>query len=265
MYFDATDYIIYEPYRGLHLAYHAKRFCFSKKSRFQKIDIIDNEAYGRMLFLDNNVQHTEYDAHIFREALCGIAKGNGVARILVLGGGSGQTLLSLLESPQTKHVTLVEIDSLVIESCRRYIRGVDRAFADSRVEVVVGDAFKYLHSMNREFDAAIVDFTETPLATESNAKTLKQLYVDIRRKCNGRCSHYVGSAVDLSYNTRLRNTLYRMSKRYLTNTSYCYTFIPSFGAPHIIMHAGYKRKQPQKAGPTCNEVGREATRGNDLA
>ena len=44
-----------------------------------------------MLFLDDNVQHTEYDAHIFSEALCTEVKRNKAARILVLGGGSGQT------------------------------------------------------------------------------------------------------------------------------------------------------------------------------
>jgi spermidine synthase len=85
--FEKSQFIVYQPYLGLHLAYHAKRFCFSGRSKYQKIDVIDNDAYGRMLFLDDNVQHTAYDSMIFNEALCGTAKNDGVSRVLVLGGG----------------------------------------------------------------------------------------------------------------------------------------------------------------------------------
>jgi spermidine synthase len=239
--FEKSEYIVYEPYPGLHLAYHAKRFCFSGRSKYQKIDIIDNEAYGRMLFLDNNVQHTSYDAHIFREALCGTAKRNRVARVLVLGGGSGQTALALIESPSIENVTVVEIDRLVLESCKKYVRGVDRAFKDRRVRTEIGDAFDYLDSTDEKFDAAIIDFTETPFGIRDYAATLKRLYTNVKRKCNGRCSQYIGSAVELAYDRQLRNLVSDVSKRYLSDITYTHTFIPSFGAPHVIMHAGYEK------------------------
>ena len=239
--FSRARYIIYQPYPGLHLAYHSKRFYVSARSKYQKIDIIDNEAYGRMLFLDNNVQHTEYDAHIFSEALCSEAKRNHVARILVLGGGSGQTAVALLKSPSVSQVTVVEIDSQVVDYCKRYIKGVKRAFSDKRARVLIGNAFNYLHSTDEEFDAALVDLTEAPFAIGNYTTTLKRLYADIKRKCGGRCSQYIGSQVDLAYSQPFRDTLNRMSRRYLSNIRYVSTFIPSFGAPHIIMHAGYRR------------------------
>ena len=152
--FEKSKYIVYQPYPGLHLAYHAKRFCFSRQSNYQKIDIIDNDAYGRMLFLDHNLQHTEYDARIFNEALCSTAKRSDAVRIIVLGGGSGQTLLDLLESPTIAHVTVVEIDQLLVEACRKHIKRANRAFKDPRVRVVIADAFSFLHSTNEEFDTA---------------------------------------------------------------------------------------------------------------
>jgi len=234
--FDKAEYILYEPYRGLHLAYHAKRRCFSGRSKFQQIDIIDNEAYGRMLFLDHNLQHTEYDAAIFNEALCGPVKRNKARRVIVLGGGSGQTLLSLLESKSLRHVTLVEIDQLLIDSCIRWIRGARRAFNDSRVKVRVGDAFTYLHSTNESFDAAIVDLTENPLRMSSS--TVAEMYADVRRKCRGCCSQYVGSSVQLA-RTPLNRTACRLSKGTLSRVNLEDVFIPSFGAPHTFIHAGY--------------------------
>jgi spermidine synthase len=238
--FSKARYVVYQPYPGLHLAYHAKHYLVSARSKYQKIDIIDNEAYGRMLFLDNNVQHTEYDAHIFREALCREVKSHGLTRILVLGGGSGQTAIALLESPSVKQVTIVEIDSKVVEYCKKYVEGVARAFSDARVRILIANAFTYLHSTDEEFDAAVIDLTEEPFDIGSHIKTIELLYSDIKEKCGGYCSQYIGSEVDLAYDARFRNLLDTTSRKYLSAIRYVSTFIPSFGAPHVIMHAGYK-------------------------
>ncbi len=239
--FEKSRYIVYEPYHGLHLAYHAKRFCYSARSKFQKIDIIDNDAYGRMLFLDDNLQHAAYDSRVFNEALCGTAMKNRVARVVVLGGGSGQTVLALLESVSIEHITVVEIDPMLVECCRKYIKGVDWAFKDSRVRILIGDAFKCLHSINEEFDTTIIDLTERPFGIRNSSATLKRLYADIKEKCKGRCSQYMGSTVGLAYSPQLRNLAKHVCKQFLTNVKYEGVFIPSFGAPHTFMHAGYER------------------------
>jgi spermidine synthase len=238
--FPASEYIVYEPYLGLHLAYHAKRVCVSEQSRYQKIDIIDNDAYGRMLFLDNNLQHTAYDSRTFNEALCSTALRNRVADVVVLGGGSGQTIMALLESSSIKRVQVVEIDALLVESCRKYVKGTDRAFRDPRVRILISDAFGYLHSTDDEFDAAIIDLTERPFGFRNNSATLKRLYADIKDRCKGRCSQYVGSSVELAYSPRMRSLADRVSRRFLSNVKYENVFIPSFGAPHTFMHAGYE-------------------------
>jgi spermidine synthase len=234
--FDKSKFLLYKPYRGLHLAYHAKRFCFSGRSQFQQIDIIDNDAYGRMLFLDHNLQHTAYDAPIFNEALCGRAKRSRIRRVIVLGGGSGQTLMSLLQSKSLEKVAVVEIDPMLVESCIRYIPGVGRAFRDPRVTVRITDAFAYLHATQEEFDAAIIDLTENPLRMSKS--TIAILYSDINAKCAGRCSQYVGSSVELAH-TPLRRTACRLSRKMLSKVVFEDVFIPSFGAPHTFMHAGY--------------------------
>jgi spermidine synthase len=193
-----------------------------------------------MLFLDHNLQHTEYDARIFNQALCGTAKRNGAARIIVLGGGSGQTLLELLESPTITHITLVDIDKLLIESCKKHIKGVNQAFKDLRVRVVIDDAFSYLHSTTEQFDTAILDLTESPFAMSNHSATLNQVYSDIKAKCNGCCSQYLGSSVTLSKNRRLIDIAHNSCRKILAKVRLDNVFIPSFGAPHTFMHAGYE-------------------------
>ena len=240
-FFPKSEYIVYEPYSGLHLAYHAKKFWFSGRSRYQRIDIIENDAYGRMLFLDDNVQHTAYDSRIFNETLCDAAMRNGSAEILVLGGGSGQTVMTLLDSPTVEHITVVEIDPMLVGCCKKYIKGVRRAFADPKVRILIGDAFRFLHSTKEEFDATIIDLTERPFRIKSNLKTLNQLYRDIREKCRGRCSQYIGSSVGLAGHRQFRDSAIRASKRHLSHVRFENVFIPSFGAPHTFMHAGYEK------------------------
>ncbi|MGP8125781.1 MAG: hypothetical protein ACLQEQ_07980 [Nitrososphaerales archaeon] len=237
--FKKSRYVVYEPYRGLHLAYHAKRYVFSGRSKYQKIDIIDNDAYGRMLFLDGNVQHTAYDARIFNEALCGHVKRSGASRVVVLGGGSGQTVISLLESPWIEHITVVDIDDVVVRCCRRYIGGVEAALGDPRVDVVIGDAFEHMRNTRDRFDAAVIDFTEIPFRMRKSPAALKQLYANIRDKCDGRCSQYIGSLVGLTHGPRLRELADSVGKQLLSNVTHEEVFIPSFGAPHTFMHAGY--------------------------
>jgi spermidine synthase len=106
---------------------------------------------------------------------------------------------------------------------------------------LIGDAFKFLHSTNEAFDAGIIDLTERPFGIKSNLNTLNQLYADIKEKCRGRCSQYIGSSVGLADNRRLRDSAISRSKRYLSNVRYEDVFIPSFGAPHTFMHAGYQK------------------------
>ena len=239
--FDKSRYVIYQPYPGLHLAYHAKRFILSRKSKYQQIDIIDNDAYGRTLFLDKNLQHTEYDAEIFNEALCGPAKRERIHTAIVLGGGSGQTVRALLQSKNIEHVTVAEIDAVLVESCKRYIKGMKLAFDDPRVKVRICDAFTYLHATTERFDAAIIDLTEKPLRIKSEYSTLKRAYADIKAKCKGRCSQYIGSTVALA-NTPLRKVARELTKKVLSRVRFEDVFIPSFGAPHTFIHTGYKRQ-----------------------
>jgi len=240
--FDKSKYVIYQPYPGLHLAYHAKRFILSCKSKYQQIDIIDNDAYGRTLFLDKNLQHTEYDADIFNEALCGPAKREGIHTAVILGGGSGQTVRTLLQSKTIEHITVAEIDAVLVESCKRYIKGMRRAFDDRRVKVRICDAFAYLHATTERFDAAIIDLTEKPLRIKSEYSALKRAYADIKTKCQGRCSQYVGSTVSIAY-TPLRKVAQELTKGMLSRVIFEDVFIPSFGAPHTFIHTGYKGRK----------------------
>ena len=49
--------------------YYIKKDILNKKSKYQQIDIIDNDLFGRMLFLNGDIQIAEKDAAIYNKAM----------------------------------------------------------------------------------------------------------------------------------------------------------------------------------------------------
>src|SRR3954469_10253387 len=78
-----------------------------RKTKFQEIDIVDTEVFGRMLFLDGHVQLCTFDEHAYHEALVQIPMMSisSAKRALVIGGGDGGVVREL-----SRHQPLETID-----------------------------------------------------------------------------------------------------------------------------------------------------------
>ncbi|MEA3470928.1 MAG: adenosylmethionine decarboxylase, partial [Thermodesulfobacteriota bacterium] len=95
---------------GFDIRYHIEKEIYSKLSKYQDIRIIDNETFGRMLFLDNDLQISEYDAHLYNTSMLSplIDAGISLDHIAILGGGDGGVLCELLKQGAGK-ITLIDI------------------------------------------------------------------------------------------------------------------------------------------------------------
>ncbi len=230
--FDESEYIVHQPYRGLYVAYHARRVVYRGRSRYQKIDIIDNEAYGLMLFLNNNLQHTQFDSEIFNKALTAPVLARRPRKILVLGGGSGQTVKSLLRARSVESVTVVELDEEVVEACKRHIPGVRAAMEDPRTRIIIGDAFRFVREDEGCYDALVADLTEETL---DEFTAFEEVYRFAAERCGGLCSAYIGStAPQTGGPERVRRHL-EAARRYFAKCSVRRVFIPSFGSVHAFL------------------------------
>src|SRR5437016_3483304 len=91
-----------------------------RKTRFQEIDIVDTEVFGRMLLLDGHVQLCTFDEHAYHEALVQIPMLSleDPKRALVVGGGDGGVIRELCRHRGLEAIDMVEIDQGVIDSCR---------------------------------------------------------------------------------------------------------------------------------------------------
>ena len=133
-----------------------------KQTQIQKVQIFETPVFGKVLVLDNAIQITERDNHIYHEMLVHVpmfAHGD-VKDVLIVGGGDGGCLREALKHP-VDSVTMVEIDSEVVELSRRFFPAVSGgAFLDDRADVLIDDAYRYLAEERRRFDLILIDSTD---------------------------------------------------------------------------------------------------------
>ncbi len=214
---------------GFEVRYYVKRFLLSKRSRYQRIDIIENDPFGRMLFLENEIQIAEYDADLYnRKLLEPFSNGAPVPeKVAVLGGNNGGLLYLLLQLGVKKAV-LAEIDPEVIRAVKEYLPAIHRgAFDDPRVEIVIAEPSEFL-GRYRGFDALVYDLTTYP---EAFVHMEREAYFDrIMRltreslRPGGRVSLQCCSELDLE----TRRLFERLLPKYFENVSYRSAYIPSF-------------------------------------
>lgn len=214
---------------GFEIKYYVDEVLLSKRTRYQQIDVIANENFGRMMFLDRDLQIAEKDACIYDEAMIAplIEKHRRFETVAVLGGGDGGVLREALRHGPER-VDLIEIDQEVIDAARAYLPGVcEDAFENSRSRIIIDDAMAYLEG-GHAYDAIIYDLTMHPESITNVDRTefLHAIFSRIRNNTapGGMVSMQCCSEYD-EETTELLNVLL---PKYFANVEYRKSFIPSF-------------------------------------
>lgn len=132
------------------------------RTEHQDVIVFANRTFGRVLALDNVVQFTERDNHIYHEMIAHVPlMAHSAPRdVLIIGGGDGGTLKEVLKHP-IESAVLVELDATVIALSQKYFPDISNgAFRDERANVLIGNGAAYVAQTNRRFDAIIVDSTD---------------------------------------------------------------------------------------------------------
>lgn len=136
---------------------------YSGKTRFQSVEIIHTESFGRCLILDGKIQSAEMDEFIYHEALVhpSMTSHPHPRRVFIAGGGEGATLREALRHRSVEKVVMVDIDQEAVDICRRFLPSMHRgAFDDRRTELLHLDAREYLVNSEQRFDVIIIDLTD---------------------------------------------------------------------------------------------------------
>jgi len=149
------------PYFGYF--YTIKKSLVKQTTKYQQIELIDTDEFGKVLLLDEITQVAErndYDYHetMVHPALCSHPNPRSV---LVVGGGDGGILREVLKYSSVKRVEVAELDDGVIEFSKKYLQSVNGgSFDDPRVHVNVVDGRKFVTSCKSLFDIVIMDMTD---------------------------------------------------------------------------------------------------------
>ncbi len=141
--------------------FKASKQLHKKDSPYQRIEVIENEYFGRILLLDGLVQTTEKDEFFYHEMLVHPAflPHPEPKSVLIIGGGDGGALKEVLRHP-VENVSLVEIDPQVIKVSQEYFPWLSSCLKDKRTELIIADGTEFIGQTDKTFDVVCVDSSE---------------------------------------------------------------------------------------------------------
>ena len=141
------------------LSLRVDRQLYSRKSDYQKIDVLETPEFGKVLVLDGNIMLTERDEFIYDEMITHVpmAVHPCITRVLVLGVGDGGVVRELTRYDQIERIDLVEMDEMVAEACRQYLPENACRLDDDRVHIYYENALKFIRRCENKYDLIIVD------------------------------------------------------------------------------------------------------------
>lgn len=140
-----------------------EKVLFEGKTKYQYVQIFENQMMGKMLFLDKKIQSAAIDESIFHESLVhpALITHQDPRDVLIIGGGEGATLREVLRHKCVRKATMVDIDKQLVRLCQEHLpEWSSGAFSDSRTKVLFGDALKFVENCRKKFDVIISDLTE---------------------------------------------------------------------------------------------------------
>lgn len=156
---------------GVRLQLELKTILHSSESEFQRVQVIDT-YFGRTLVTDGKTQSAAFDEFVYHESLvhpplfqAALLSGDDDAvprTVFIGGGGELATAREVLRHKSVERVVMVDLDEEVVNVCKKYLPewGGEAVASDPRMELIIGDAHKYLMETEETFDVIIMDISD---------------------------------------------------------------------------------------------------------
>ncbi len=139
-----------------------KRLVESVQSKFQRIDILEAEDFGKMLVLYGSIMVAENDLSSYNEMITHVPLFTHPKpdKVLIIGGGDGGALTNVMKHPEVKKGVMCEIDKTVVEVSKRHFPKLAKGFDDKRARLVFRDGKKYIENGKEKFDVILLDLSD---------------------------------------------------------------------------------------------------------
>jgi len=149
--------------KNLGLTARVKETLFMGRSEFQDVAVLDTYEFGRMLALDGVFQTDIFDEFIYHEMIAHVPLYTHPCprKVLIIGGGDGGTAREVLKHP-VESVEMVEIDSLVVEVCKKYLPEISTVLINGhpKFSLKIGDGIDHMAQASDQYDVIIVDCSD---------------------------------------------------------------------------------------------------------
>jgi len=228
---------------------------YSATSEYQRIDVFESYEFGRFLALDGIMMLTEKDEFVYHEMLVHIplAINPEIKNVLIIGAGDGGIVRELAKYSDISAMTLVEIDSCVVDVCKQYLPQTASALSDPRLTIHYQDGLKFIRKA-KDFDLIIVDSTD-PFGPGEGLFT-KEFYGSCYNALteDGICVNQLGSP----YYTADADAMTRAYSKLRTAfpiTSAYQAHIPTYPSGHWLFGYASKRFRPMDISKEWNSMG----------
>lgn len=149
---------------GIGYTFNVNNILFQGMSKFQVIEVFENNILGRVLVLDGIIQTTEFDENLYHGPMAGLSVGlfDYPENVLIVGGGDLGVLHQVLRYSVEK-VDIVEIDEMVTKVCREQLPSICKDIPSERsqdVRLVYEDASEFIRKTEEGYHVVIVDSSE---------------------------------------------------------------------------------------------------------
>ncbi|HPH60877.1 MAG: polyamine aminopropyltransferase [Candidatus Cloacimonetes bacterium] len=153
-----TDF--HSPHRGLTFA--VEQLLHTEQSAFQKIEVLQTPAFGKVLLLDDVLMLTETDEFTYHEMLAhpALFSHPEPQSVLIIGGGDCGTLTRVLQHSTVSRVLMVELDERVTRVSKRFFPQLAKAGDDPRAELLFADGIGFVRDTEEQFDVILIDSTD---------------------------------------------------------------------------------------------------------
>jgi len=211
-------------------------------TKYQHVEILETQPFGRQLVLDGRTQSSEADEFVYHESLVqpGMAAVDNPRTVFIAGGGEGATLREVLSHKSVQRVTMVDLDKEVVDLCKQYLpRHHQGAFDDPRLTLLHEDAGKYLENHQDKYDFIIIDIPDPLEAGPAYLLYTDEFYGLVRRRLNpgGLVVVQTGPCGPMYYQDVFTPVYHTMSTVFPTLAAYN-AHIPCFGLLWSFILAG---------------------------
>lgn len=176
-------------------------------SEYNHIEIIKTRSFGKMLFLDNEVQFAELDEFIYHEMFCfpSLLSHPKSIRILIIGGGDLLLAKQILKYPLVEALDLIELDEYVLKFCLKYFKPLLRDTKNHpKLHIKIEDGYQFIKNTTNRYDIIYIDLPDDKRNCEFAFQD--SFYNDIKRilNSNGILSAQTGNGDGFYYSERSR-------------------------------------------------------------